>query len=236
MRKRLDISIKNPCQENWAAFDKQGDFGLCRKCEFSIVDFTNKSGGEIEEYLSKNRGKVCGLLRQDQLYSFSQNEYSIFRKITLATLGLLTITTISQALPTKIEIKPSIEIAVGRNNQQDILIRNILTVEKFRFFGTVISQGDSSEIPGVNILVKGTQNGVTTDIKGKFEIYITGEIGDKVKLEISFIGFKTIEKQISLTADHFDLGKFVLVPDVIFLGEIRIPWWKRLWWRIKGFA
>jgi iron complex outermembrane receptor protein len=56
----------------------------------------------------------------------------------------------------------------------------------------VVTDG-SEALPGVNIIKKGTTNGVTTDFNGNFEISVTnGTI-----LEFSYIGFKTQEVTIS---------------------------------------
>jgi len=50
--------------------------------------------------------------------------------------------------------------------------------------GTVT--GDDGPLPGVNIIVKGTQNGVSTDFDGNYSI---DDVGSDAVLEFSFIGF-----------------------------------------------
>jgi TonB-linked SusC/RagA family outer membrane protein len=56
--------------------------------------------------------------------------------------------------------------------------------------GKVTSTSDDSEMPGVNVIVKGTQTGTITDINGNYSIDITG---DNVTLVFSYIGFTTEE-------------------------------------------
>jgi len=56
--------------------------------------------------------------------------------------------------------------------------------------GKVTSAEDGSPIPGVNVVVKGTTNGTTTDGDGTFKINISGSEG---VLTFSFIGLKTEE-------------------------------------------
>jgi TonB-linked SusC/RagA family outer membrane protein len=53
----------------------------------------------------------------------------------------------------------------------------------------VVTDQAGLPLPGVNVLVKGTQNGVQTDFDGKFSI--AANAGDK--LVFSFIGMKTVE-------------------------------------------
>lgn len=55
--------------------------------------------------------------------------------------------------------------------------------------GTVVDQ-DASSIPGVNVVEKGTTNGTTTDIDGKFTIDVQGE---NSILVFSFIGYEPQE-------------------------------------------
>lgn len=60
--------------------------------------------------------------------------------------------------------------------------------------GTVTSAGDEGGLPGVNVVVKGTTTGTTTDAEGKYTI----EVPDgNVTLVFSFIGYATKEVPVS---------------------------------------
>ncbi|MCW9707914.1 SusC/RagA family TonB-linked outer membrane protein [Fodinibius salsisoli] len=54
--------------------------------------------------------------------------------------------------------------------------------------GTVTDAGTSSTMPGVNILVKGTSTGTSTDVDGKYELSVSS-LNDT--LVVSFIGYQT---------------------------------------------
>ena len=56
--------------------------------------------------------------------------------------------------------------------------------------GKVTAKDDGSGLPGVNVLVKGTTNGTTTDGNGDFVLRVQGQ--DAV-LVFSFIGYKSSE-------------------------------------------
>lgn len=58
--------------------------------------------------------------------------------------------------------------------------------------GKVCSEKDGKVLPGVTVLVKGTNSGVSTDIYGKFEIKIPTSIKNPI-LRFSFIGMKSKE-------------------------------------------
>lgn len=66
--------------------------------------------------------------------------------------------------------------------------------------GIVVDSKSNAPIPGVNIVVQGTQSGVSTDIDGKFKI---GKLKKGDKLVVSFVGYQTqtvtFEGQKSIT-------------------------------------
>ncbi len=82
--------------------------------------------------------------------------------------------------------------------------------------GTVISAEDAEPLPGVSVLVKGTNRGTVTNIDGEFEL----EAASGETLTVSFIGFETTEigvnpgqtvYEISMQASMGDLGEVVVM-------------------------
>lgn len=59
--------------------------------------------------------------------------------------------------------------------------------------GTVTDAGTGESLPGVNVVLKGTGVGITTDIDGNYQINVPSEGG---VLQFSFIGMTTIEETI----------------------------------------
>lgn len=59
--------------------------------------------------------------------------------------------------------------------------------------GTVTSSEDGSEVPGVNVVLKGTTTGTTTDFDGNYRLSVPEEGGILV---FSFIGMETMEVDI----------------------------------------
>lgn len=78
--------------------------------------------------------------------------------------------------------------------------------------GKVTSGSDGTPLPGVSILVKGTNTGTTTDIDGSYSI----NAGANTTLTFSFIGFTTKEEAVSGRS----IINVVLAEDVAQLGEI----------------
>lgn len=82
--------------------------------------------------------------------------------------------------------------------------------------GRVTSAEDGIAMPGVNVLVKGTTNGTTTDSDGKYQLSVADEGGIIV---FSFIGYITQEQEVgtrsvinvSMLADATQLSEVVVV-------------------------
>lgn len=79
--------------------------------------------------------------------------------------------------------------------------------------GKVLSAEDNTPVPGVNVVIKGTDQGTVTDINGNYKLVIKS--GD-TKLVYSFIGLQTTE------ADITEQGELIvkLQPDVAQLSEV----------------
>lgn len=82
--------------------------------------------------------------------------------------------------------------------------------------GTVTDASDGTTIPGVNVLIKGTTTGTTTNIDGRYELSIPAA---PVTLQFSFIGYTThevvVENQkvinVSLEVESKQLEEFVVI-------------------------
>ena len=82
--------------------------------------------------------------------------------------------------------------------------------------GTVTSSDDGSALPGVNVVIRGTTQGTTTDADGKYSIEVSN--GDAT-LVFSFIGYTPQEQtvtartviDVALVADLHELSEVVVV-------------------------
>jgi len=68
METKYKIEIPKPCGENWDGMMPGESGRFCGSCMKNVVDFTNRSPSEIQNYLLENQGKkVCGRFNQTQL-------------------------------------------------------------------------------------------------------------------------------------------------------------------------
>ena len=80
--------------------------------------------------------------------------------------------------------------------------------------GRITSFQDNAALPGVNVIIKGTTLGTSTNADGIFTI----ETSDHQTLIFSFIGYKQLELLVG-DRDNFDIQ---LEEDIATLGEITI--------------
>tara|TARA_R110001583_G_scaffold77491_3_gene210905 strand:- start:14339 stop:17443 length:3105 start_codon:yes stop_codon:yes gene_type:complete len=88
----------------------------------------------------------------------------------------------------------------------------LMAQDSFSITGTVVSATDSSPIPGVSIIIKGTSKGASSDFDGNFVLDV--KQGDV--LTFSFLGFKT---QAVTVANNQALA-ISLVEDTSVLDEV----------------
>jgi len=80
-----------------------------------------------------------------------------------------------------------------------LILFAILTVnhgfaQEHSVIGKVVSSSDGSPLIGVNVLIKGAQNGTTTNFDGEFTL---SKVSPGNIVVFSYLGFKTLEVQIS---------------------------------------
>jgi hypothetical protein len=66
----MKIYIPEPCHENWSAMTPNEKGRFCGSCQKTVVDFTNFTTYDIQNYFAKHYGqKVCGRFNNEQLYT-----------------------------------------------------------------------------------------------------------------------------------------------------------------------
>jgi len=106
-------------------------------------------------------------------------------------------------------------ITVSKKRKTDLNYSDIIlkaTVLK----GKVVDSNTGSGIPGVNVIIKGTQKAVLTDLSGNYQIDVENS---KVVLVFSFIGYDTVEAtvgnktvlNVSLQPSNTTLNEIVVV-------------------------
>lgn len=68
MSKKIQLTIAEPCHENWDGMTPVEKGRFCGSCQKQVVDFSNMSDRQVAEFFKKpSTGSVCGRFMTDQL-------------------------------------------------------------------------------------------------------------------------------------------------------------------------
>ena len=182
---KINISIPNPCHENWEGMTNVEKGKFCNSCQKKVFDFTNASDREIVKAFEHNN-QLCGRFLNTQLnrdlIKPKERKSLWFAATIVSLLGIGTNETTAQE-PVKTEQTPEHSI-VGKIAY--------IKPKEIEISGVVL---DENKLPllGVNVIVKGKNISTQTDFDGKYKI--KAEIGDV--LVYTFTGFETKEVEIS---------------------------------------
>lgn len=116
------------------------------------------------------------------------------------------------------------DLLTGTDNTYTILENNLIVItpknitirQESKVTGTVFDAATGEPLPGVNILIEGTLQGVTTDVDGKYSIEVPGSAA---VLVFSYVGYMTQKVNVTgptvidikLAADYTTLQEVVVV-------------------------
>ncbi|TMI72249.1 MAG: T9SS type A sorting domain-containing protein [Bacteroidetes bacterium] len=68
MSKHIQLSVADPCHENWDSMTAAEKGRFCGSCKKQVIDFTNMSDSQLASFFKKpSTGSVCGRFYEDQL-------------------------------------------------------------------------------------------------------------------------------------------------------------------------
>lgn len=224
MKNTIKISVKKTCSEKFSNFSKTEKGGFCSSCEKEVVDFTNMPQTDILKYLCESENAICGKFNRSQLGEFKH--YSnpstmtnyISKGIGAMSFSLLSLCAINtmEAQELNSNTNTKTEIVLGKTSTSNSTSQDIT----YKIKGTVVDELHTP-LPGVSVVLKGTTEGVTTDMDGNFEFPKTLKEGDE--LVFSYIGYQTIKHTITNNkVDNLNIGVTFSAEQIELMGEIAI--------------
>lgn len=203
MSKKIQLSIAEPCHENWENMSPVDKGKFCGSCQKQVVDFSMMSDRQVAEFFKKpSTGSVCGRFMTDQL----EREIEIPKKRIPWVKYFFQI-----ALPAfLISVKTSAQAQkIGKVKQVTTDTTRKSINNEFRTLGMVATNICIKPIMGDTIMqpVKG-EIAIKTIIKGK----VVDENGQPVP----FASIETGRIGVGIMADSngvFELDKSLLAND-----------------------
>ncbi len=180
MATKINISIPQPCHENWQAMTPSEKGRFCDSCQKNVFDFTTASDRQIIEAFNNNES-LCGRFTKSQLNRdlvIPKEKNSIWLATTSVIVSLLGMG--GQ------EVLAQGEIRIEQTDKKVIPENSTSNSNQEKEINGIVSD-NSGPLPGVNVVIKGTTIGTQTDFDGKFSI----NAKENDILVFSFIGMKT---------------------------------------------
>ncbi|WP_291131924.1 carboxypeptidase-like regulatory domain-containing protein [Flavobacterium sp. UBA7682] len=190
MTNKINISIPQPCHENWEAMTAVDKGKFCASCQKKVHDFSKVSDREIVTAFQQNKN-LCGRFLNTQLERdlVKPNEKSsIWLATTVAVISLIGIGTN--------EVNAQEAVKTEQTDRR-ILGKFIVEPKPEEIEVSGIVSDETGPLPGANVTIKGTTFSTQTDFDGKYSIKVQKDS----TLIISFTGYEQTEVII---ADKYD--------------------------------
>ena len=210
MMKEIKLHIDTPCSENFNDFKPTQKGGFCQSCTKEVIDFTTMTDEQLHDFFTNNNSQhICGRLKVNQLGNkikpkTTPSLYRYFAGVGLVCLSFFSFN------PLQAQSKSSEKVNEKPTNQKgDIIVK-----------GTVTENG--LPLPGVNVVLEGTTNGIQTDFDGYFEFPLPLKKGDV--LIFHYLGFETKKVTISDKDNTLNISLKIDLDDseLVLMGEVAI--------------
>jgi hypothetical protein len=214
--KKINLSIPNPCHENWAQMTLSEKGRFCNSCQKSVIDFTAMSDRELVKFFKKPVDKVCGRFQPDQLNRDLLLPCKRIPWIKYFFQFVLPAFLISLKVGAQKEnLKGKIAVVCNKEIKGDtIKIEQQLPAEATLEVNGRVVDRNGVGVSFASVVIKGTKNGVACDSAGCFKIKSDTS---RLVLIASSVGF--VSKEFIIYGSSF--AEFVL-DEVQLSGEVVI--------------
>ncbi|MFM2193122.1 MAG: hypothetical protein RLZZ118_2079 [Bacteroidota bacterium] len=197
----MQISIPNPCSENWNAMLPEYDGRFCNKCQHTVVDFSGMSDSEVIAYIKKNPFIACGNFRIEQVnrplyFTKKAHQKIAYAKAKVAALILFLLSTPKQIFSQVISSNRAIENKIPTDSA---------TITNAIISGT-ITNANNEPFGGVQILFDEVEI-MTTNAEGNFSFSPNTFIGQhRIQFKANESRFKTISYHNAAGSQHYTVS------------------------------
>jgi hypothetical protein len=215
--KKMNITISQPCMEDWQKMtpEKQGKF--CDTCAKSVIDFSQQSMADIKTYFQENQGqKVCGRFSKVQLDLINTQtpKASPSWKTLLATFaGFLAVGSLNSC-----DI-PSTQAASSYHQPYE---KEPLEDGKYAFY--IQSASSKTALDLVKITFPAYEKAFYTDAKGKVVLNLSFITDATTTIEISKEGFQTKSFELNRSIKRYDIALQKEAEQIKVMGDVDISY------------
>lgn len=229
MRNNIQLSIPEPCHENWANMTPTEKGKFCGACQKQVIDFTTLSDAELANFFIKHKNTgVCGRMHTHQVNK-PLPVPAPKKKILSYVLGIglpALLLSCNNELQGKVLVG---EVDMITAPVPDTTASANITPPKSRKITGKVTDADGKGIPQVVVTIRNTDYSVITDEKGEYSFDYAGT-NNKPVIEISQWGYRPVSKKINIKAKNNAIARIpiCLKPnddkfETILMGLIAVP-------------
>jgi hypothetical protein len=233
-RKILQLSIPQPCTEDWGGMTPNEQGRHCNNCNKTVVDFSVFTDKQLVDFFSKIAGNVCGRINnyqvERQLVYAEPSRYQFLQKLifgTIFTAGIVGSANANYNPNSKTIIEhhglvsnEEQNIESGKNKLKGIDSTYYIMV-------TVVDSAKKQPFPFATVVL--SCNGVQiaigeTDIDGMVKLTYSSEyIGQKIEVRALFAGYQDYNMKTILNKSMPNI-EIDMVSHELFLKPVTIQY------------
>ncbi|TDG36314.1 carboxypeptidase regulatory-like domain-containing protein [Pedobacter changchengzhani] len=220
MKAKFQITIAEPCNQNWDKMEKRTGENFCAACNKNVIDFSTHSNAEIIAVLNNRKNEICGRLSKSQLNQINyqlllvpkNNVWMKYLGVLAIGVGLFNPTVMASPIKRPVELHQSVA-PFKINDNKPLIIKSIS--------GYVVDE-NKQPLVGVRVVIQNTKLFALTDKTGRYYIKLNAGFNAKNNLlSIESLRFggtmqlnTTQEKQNDFVAERSEsmiMGKMIMV-------------------------
>lgn len=225
MPKQIQLTIAEPCHEDWDKMTPSEKGRFCGSCQKQVVDFTRMSNSQLAAFFrKKSTGSVCGRFMEDQLDKnilVPRKRIPWIKYFFQFSIPLFLVSVKLNAQKGQVKVKETtteeVNITMGfvaspRMPQKTKQLSNEIK-------GRVVDE-QGKPVPFASIMIAGSPIGTAADSNGSFSVVVPAKM-KQYSLEVSSVGFETknvseneVDESGGLTVKLNTLS----LPDVLVTG------------------
>lgn len=225
MGKNIQLSIAEPCHENWNRMTAVEQGRFCDSCQKEVIDFTSMSDAEVAAFFKRpSAGSVCGRFMKDQLgrnIAIPKKRIPWVKYFFQFTLPLFFTTLKVNAQKGMVAVKTTTS-PVACTKQPLRQMGKIAMIEDRQIKGQIVDE-EGTPVPYANIMIKGTSIGAPADNAGQFTFPMKTE-NDSVILSVSSVGFAGKDVVVNYQ-DIMNNKRVIIRLEKIMLPEVSVKAW-----------
>ena len=232
---QLQLSIPEPCHENWQQMTPTQQGRFCNACAKEVIDFSSMTDIQVLNYFTNlTHANVCGRALPEQLDRIISRPEQPKKRLFWYWNYVAMFFTKGNSAAAQSCTKPATELAPVNNSnlRGEMIVVDELKKNGSRVITGKVTDKDGNPVSFASIIIKGTNTGVSADANGTYSLKIKpGSI-----LIFSGAGFKKAEISTALLTEVNAILQNSFGGDIVisgYMGNLNVD---NSYWKVNNVA